>query len=112
DWSSDVCSSDLHQVLVQLDGVAFLDVPLDDGRGGQAFAKVGQEEFLAHVPFPVERSHAPLRCPKPSMARLYVCWRARLAAATILPTLGRYFIRRRSSGTGVACARPRSTGAA
>src|SRR3546814_20536526 len=65
DWSSDVCSSDLlaryrgfhldrglvgHHVgelLVLLDRVADLDVPLDDLGLGNAFADVGQLEFVA-----------------------------------------------------------------
>ncbi len=35
-----------HQRGVELDGVAFLDVPLDDGRVGQAFAEVRQVKGL------------------------------------------------------------------
>src|SRR3546814_19988180 len=35
-----------HQIVVEADGVAFLDVPLDDGGVGQAFAEVGEQEFL------------------------------------------------------------------
>src|SRR5690606_773891 len=40
------------QVVVEADGVAFLHVPLDDGRVREAFAEVGEQELLGrHVPF-------------------------------------------------------------
>ncbi|MBD2900810.1 hypothetical protein amrb99_98200 [Actinomadura sp. RB99] len=48
---------DLHDRLVDLDGVAGLDVPLDDLRLGQSLADVGQlEQFRAH-----RRHHAKVR---------------------------------------------------
>src|SRR3546814_403143 len=109
-----------HQVVVEADGVAFLDVPLDDGGIRQAFAEVGEQEFLGGhdvswgspgivIPNEVRdlgctgaAGKIPRRARNYNKCASYPAAITRFAAAPILSTLGRYFISSRNSGMWVS----------
>src|SRR5690606_24205695 len=125
------------QGLVQADGVALLDEPLDDGRVRQALAQVGQVAGLglahrvarsivrsitriagrdqpprraAAACHPGRHGHGPRRTgPRAVPAQPWAI--AARAAATIRSTLGRYFISSRNSGMWVSQPVTRCTGA-
>src|SRR5690606_15996333 len=92
-----------HQVLVQADRVARLDVPLDDGGVGQAFAKVGEVEGLVfgHGRFSVRIGSAGPWGAAATGAG-YDAASVRLAASTMRAVDGMYFISSRISGMWVS----------
>src|SRR5690606_14914269 len=104
-----------HQVVVQAHRVAHLDVPLDDGGVGQAFAEVGEEEGVpvAHVDagsvVGMDRGggradgsdgDAPAR--RIARAGRYEAASVRFAASTMRAVDGMYFISSRNSGMWVS----------